>query len=79
MSVLLAFARLLPAPDWVLLVLLVLLLAVIGLVTSVIYARNDGPADRLCEVIRAWRGLPAKPKTDALGRKRKRVNRAGHH
>jgi hypothetical protein len=78
MSELLAFARLLPAPaGWIVLALLVALLGVIGLLTSVIHAHNDDPADRLCKVIRAWRGLPAKPKTGALGRKRKGINGAG--
>ena len=79
MSVLLEFERLLPAPtDWILLGLLVLLLAAIGLLTSVVHAGNDAPAERLCEVIRAWRGLPARPKTDALLPKRRSINRAGH-
>lgn len=61
--------------------MLIPVLAVVFLLASVVHAKDNGPADRLCDVLRAWRGLPSKSDSsvDSVSRtnarKAKRPNR----
>lgn len=47
--------------GWATLGLLIIVLVLISLLISVVHAKTDDPANRLCNVIRAVRGLPAEP------------------
>jgi hypothetical protein len=54
---------------WIVPVLLVAVVIFFFLLLTVVHAETDGPADRLCKVIRALNGLPVEANPAASPRK----------